>query len=227
MSATRASASADVRGRDEDRHASCLAPAREAPAHVQRRPDIRRRSGALARRSARCRCEPRRTASIWSIASGRLQHRLCARPHGPDGRGVQPRRPSLATAAIGGDARIWTSRTAAIDILNAHRPFARVAFSPDDQWLITAGPTYGGLADLDRPAALLSPADTRGSWRTSPLLLTASASSPPPTITPCAPIRARCAAPSMSSPGCPPAARAHFRTLLTCASASGISGANR
>ena len=35
---------------------------------------------------------------------------------------------------------------------------ARVAFSPDDQWLITAGPNNGRpLADLERQAALLSP----------------------------------------------------------------------
>jgi WD40 repeat protein len=88
------------------------------------------------------------TASIWSIASGRRpQHRL-PRARTPltdvefshDGR-------LLATAAIGGDARIWNVADGRpIHILNGHNGrVARVAFSPDDQWLITAGPIYGGL----------------------------------------------------------------------------------
>ncbi len=87
------------------------------------------------------------TASIWSIASGRLQHRLArARTALTDVEFSHDGR-LLATAAIGGDARIWNvSDGRVIHILNAHNGrVARVAFSPDDQWLITAGPTYGGL----------------------------------------------------------------------------------
>ena len=86
-------------------------------------------------------------AAIWSIASGKVQHRL-ARARTPltdvefshDGR-------FLATAAIGGDARIWdVSEGRTIHILKGHLGrVARVVFSPDDEWLITAGPTSGGL----------------------------------------------------------------------------------
>jgi WD40 repeat protein len=87
------------------------------------------------------------TARIWSIVSGKLQHRL-SRARTPltdiefshDGRFV-------ATAAIGGDARVWTvSNGRVIHILRGHfGRVARIAFSPDDQWLVTAGPKAGGL----------------------------------------------------------------------------------
>jgi WD40 repeat protein len=87
------------------------------------------------------------TAAIWSIVTGRLQHRLrSARTPLTDVEFSHDGR-FLATAAIGGDARIWNvSNGFPVHTLKAHLGrIARVAFSPDDRWLLTAGPTKGGL----------------------------------------------------------------------------------
>jgi WD40 repeat protein len=97
------------------------------------------------------------TATMWSIVSGKLQHRLPGArtpltdvEFSHDGR-------FLATAAIGGDARVWNvSDGRLINILKGHRGrVARVAFSPDDQWLVTAGPTSGGLWQISTGRRLL------------------------------------------------------------------------
>jgi WD40 repeat protein len=88
-----------------------------------------------------------RRARIWSIASGKRQHRLARSrtaltdvEFSHDGR-------LLATAATGGDVRIWTvSDGRLIHILTGLTGrVARVVFSPDDQWLIAAGPTSARL----------------------------------------------------------------------------------
>jgi WD40 repeat protein len=87
-----------------------------------------------------------RRARIWSIVSGKIQHRLRARTPLTDVEFSHDGR-LLATAAIGGDVRIWTvSDGRVIHILTGFTGrVARVVFSPDDQWLIAAGPTSGRL----------------------------------------------------------------------------------
>ena len=56
----------------------------------------------------------------------------------------------VATAAIGGDIRLWSvDHGLLLHVLGGHRGrVARVAFSPDSRWVATAGPTKVGLWEV-------------------------------------------------------------------------------